>query len=737
MSEPAKKAAFPDRAAVLRYIEQADGKVTKRDIARAFHIKGQDKIALKKLLRDLMDEGVLEKDHARSLKPAGTLPSVTVIEVAGTDIDGDTLARPLKWDGEEPPPKIFIAPQRGRGGPRALGRGERALAKLSAQADGSYEARIIKVLAAAPRSILGVFKGSANGGRLTPVDKRAKDDYYVAANDVNGATDGDLVLGLPGGNQRFRGMRPARVTEILGDLSAPKSISLIAIHAHGIPVEFPREAVQEAEAAEPVALGKRIDLRARPLVTIDPPDARDHDDAIHAEADDDPKNPGGYRLTVAIADVAHYVRPDSALDRCAKERGNSCYFPDRVVPMLPEALSADLCSLKPGVDRPCLFVEIVLDAKGTKKRHKFGRGLMRSAANMTYERAQAAIDGTPDGAIADLVEPVLKPLYAAHDLLELARARRQPLELHLPERRIVLNDAGRVVDIATRQRLRAHRLVEDFMILANVCAAETLERRSTPCMYRVHEEPPMSKMEGLQDFLDSLNMTLAKGQVMRPAVFNRVLQRAEGSPHERLVNEVILRSQTQAYYSPDNRGHFGLALPRYAHFTSPIRRYSDLMVHRGLIRAMKLGTDGLTGEDEEQFAAIGEHISKTERRAMAAERDSTDRYLASYLADKVGQIFTGRISGVTRFGLFVTLEPMGGDGLIPIGTLGEDFFVHDEAQHALVGRRTGELFRLGDTVQIRLIEAVPVSGGLRLELIQDRSAKAAGRPKRKLKKRAR
>ncbi len=532
-----------------------------------------------------------------------------------------------------------------------------------------------------------------------------------------------------------------KIVERLGMIDDARSVSLIAIHQHGIPVEFSPSALQEAEAATPPVLGQGTDLRHLPLLTIDPADARDHDDAVWAEADTGSKNPSGWNVIVAIADVAHYVRPGSALDRDAIKRGNSTYFPDRVVPMLPEALSAGLCSLIHDEDRAVLAVRMKFDSLGNKLSHEFIRGLMSSRASLTYNQVQAAMDGKPDGMTGPLLETVIKPLYGAFRALYQARTARQPMELDLPERRIELNAEGKVQAIRIAERLDAHRLIEEFMIAANVCAAETLEQKRQPCMYRIHAEPAMEKLESLREFLKTLGYNLARGQVLRPAMFNQILNKAKDTEHAPVINEVILRSQSQAAYSPDNVGHFGLALPRYAHFTSPIRRYADVLVHRALIRGCGLGDGELpAAQGHGEFSAIGEEISAHERRSMAAERDSSDRYLAAFLADRIGAEFDGTISGVTRFGLFVRLRETGADGLIPIRNLGTEYFTHVEAEHALVGSRTGMRFRLGDAVQVRLMEAVPVSGGLRFELADYKSSPATARrtpagkthPKRKL-----
>lgn len=714
---------FPSREDIIEFVRSSDGKISKREIARAFHIRGDDRTLLKHLLAEMKADGSLVQDQGRALRRADDLPNVTVIEMTGIDKYGDLTAKAVKWDGPGEHLPIFLTPKRGRQF-KPLATGDRVLARLNKNkdADGEhYIATVIKVLESAPKSFLGIYEGGENGGNIKPTDRKVKHEFYVSKADTMDAEHGTLVLAqeVPGGrDKRMKKLRQAKVLECLGDLSEPKSISLIAIHHHDIPMDFPEDALTEAANAKPAPQGKRTDLRHLPLITIDPVDARDHDDAIFAEADDDPNNKGGWHIIIAIADVAHYVTSGSALDKEARKRGNSCYFPDRVVPMLPEELSTDLCSLKPNEDRASMVCHIWLDQEGQKRRHRFERALIRSQANISYQDVQAAIDGTMiTDTAATLLEGVLKPLYGAWHALMTARAKRDPLELDMAERKIILSAEGKVEEIALRERLDAHRVVEEYMIMANVAAAEELEKHRTPCMYRVHDEPPLDKVESLREFLDTLDIRLAKGQVLRPALFNNILNNVKDTPVADLVNTVVLRSQTQAYYSPDNLGHFGLALPKYAHFTSPIRRYSDLLVHRGLIKALKLGKDGLTDEEIEAFDDIGDAISKTERRAMAAERESNDRYLAAFLANRLNEEFKGRISGVTRFGLFITLEHSAADGFVPMGSMYGDYYEFDEKHHRLKGKRFGAQYQLGQMVDVKLVEVEKTTGSLRLELM--------------------
>lgn len=703
---------IPSKQQILDWINDHPEANSKRDIAKAFAIKGAARIELKRLLKELESEGKLER-RKRHYRDAEALPPVTVLELLAPDGSGDLFARPLEWTGEGVMPRILYTP---RTSDPALGRGDRFLAKLiAAQAeDHTYEARLIRRVTAIPNRITGIFRRDSEGGRITPIDKGQEQEWRVRADATLGAENGELVQAEQVGPKGRMGMPSARIVDRLGDPSAPRAVSLIAIHQHGIPDQFPDKVITEAEDAKPVTMKGREDLRDAPFVTIDPSDARDHDDAVAGQIEDD----GGATVWVAIADVAHYVRPCSALDREAWTRGNSTYFPDRVVPMLPEALSADLCSLHEDEDRPVIAVRMRLDAQGNKTGHTFHRAMMNSRASLSYEQAQAGADGNPDAQTEPLIDSVIKPLWHAYALLKAARERRQPLDLDLPERRIELMPDGRVKAVNFRDRFDAHKLIEEFMVLANVAAAEELIRRQRPLLFRIHEEPSPAKMDALREVAQASGFTLAKGQVLHTSHLNRLLAQSEGSDFDELINISTLRSMTQAYYHPENFGHFGLALKSYAHFTSPIRRYADLVVHRALISAHGWGKDGLSQDETDRLSETATHISETERRSMAAERDTTDRYLAAYLADRVGTEMTGRISGIQRFGAFVKLDETGADGLLPMRAIGQEYFHFDPDTQILTGSDTGVEIALGQRVTVRLSEAVPMTGGLLLELLE-------------------
>ncbi len=723
LKHPRPAAGLPSQAEILDFVRAAAGKVGKREIARAFRVKGGDRLALKKVLAEMADAGLISGNR-KTLQERGHLPAVAVLEIVGRDGDGELVAEPAVWDASEgaKPRALVLQPARAGAKPPALGQGDRILARLTRLAGTDvggyrYEAEPIKRLPKEKRRQLGIFRQHRGGGGvIDPVDRKELKEWPIRAGDEGEAKTGDLVRFDLQRAGRY-GVPQARVLETLGNPHDQRKVSLIAVHTHGIPDAFPASVLAELARLEPPTLAGRSDLRGLDLVTIDPSDARDHDDAVHAAADQDPTNPGGWIVHVAIADVAHYVRPGSRLDREAELRGNSVYFPDRVVPMLPEKISNDLCSLREHEERPCLAVRLVVDQHGNKRRHSFERAIMRSAAKLSYEEAQAAIDGAPNETCRAVLDKVLRPLWGAYAALAAARDRREPLALELPERKVLLDGHGRVARITTPARLEAHRLVEEFMIQANVAAAETLAAKRAPVIYRVHEPPGKEKLTTLREFLTGLDLKLPGSAVLRAADFNRVLKRASSLPARDLVNEVVLRSQSQAAYAALNGGHFGLNLSRYAHFTSPIRRYADLMVHRALIKALALGAGGISDEAAARLGEIGAAISDSERRAMAAERDTMDRLIAEYLSERVGAEFDARVSGVTRAGLFVRLAETGADGFVPAATIGRDYYRHQEDLHALIGDRSGEAYRLGDVVRVRLVEAVPSAGALRFEML--------------------
>lgn len=728
MTRSTSPAPFPSNTQILEFIKDSPGRVGKREIARAFHLDSEQKLKLKKVLRKLKDEGQLQANRKNFADPAH-LPNVTVLEVSGLDVDGELLARPVVWENKQPPPTIYMAPA--RRGQNALGIGDRVLAKMTKienTDDGriAYEGHTIRRLEQAPGDVLGVFLPDEGGPpRLRATDRRVKKHFIVSDTDAFQPEKGDLFRAevLPG---KKLGLRHVKLREKVSR-TGPKSISMIAIYDRSIPVDFTAEALQQAKDAKAAPLNGREDLRKVPLITIDGEDARDFDDAVFSEPDTHPDNPGGWHIIVAIADVSWYVRPGDDLDVEAYKRGNSVYFPDRVVPMLPEDLSNGWCSLRPHEDRPTIVAHMWIDKLGQLIRHEFKRALIHSAARTTYTQIQAARNGQPEDVTGPLMDSVIPNLYGAYESLSKNRATRGVLELDLPERQILLDDDANVLGVKVRERFDSHKLIEEFMILANVAAAQTLEKHKQPCMYRIHDEPSVEKIEALKEFLDSISIPFDKGQVIRAGLFNQILKKAHGTPNSHMVSEVVLRSQAQAEYNPANVGHFGLALLKYCHFTSPIRRYADLLVHRALVRGLNLG-EGPLEDDHKDFEEIGEHLSVTERNASGAERDATDRFAALYLSEKVGQTLPGRINGVTRFGLFVTMDESGADGLVPIRTLGDDFYIHDENTHTLRGRETGFTYRLGDNVEVLISEADPITGSTVFQMM---SGGTPGKPQKR------
>lgn len=721
---------LPTRDDILKFITDNPDLAGKRDIAKAFNLKGDARIFLKDILRELADEGLVEKRDKRLTLP-GTLPPMAVLDIIGRDRDGGLLAKPAEWDDHhgEPAPTVLIRSPRNEKGP-APGVGDRILARIfqSKESEGpAYTGRVVKRIEKRRDAVLGVLRRAESGEwRIEPVERRQA-ELVVDPEHLGDAKLNDLVEVEVSRIGRY-GLAKATVRQVVGSLESEKALSMIAIHEHEIPHVFPQAVIDEAESVKPATMAHREDWRDVPLVTIDPADAKDHDDAVYAEPDTAETNPGGQIAIVAIADVAAYITPGSALDREALKRGNSVYFPDRVVPMLPERISNDLCSLRELVDRPALAVRMIFAADGRKISHSFHRIMMRSKARLAYPQAQAAIDGAPDEKTGPILDTILKPLWAAYETLKRGRNAREPLELDLPERKILLTPDGKVDKVVIPPRLDAHKLIEEFMIQANVAAAEALERKRQRLIFRIHDGPSLAKQESLREFLRTVDISLARGAQLRPSQFNQILKQVEGSDQQELINQVVLRSQSQAEYSPDNIGHFGLNLKHYAHFTSPIRRYADLIVHRALVGSLGLGPGGITPDEEARLEEISALISATERRAMTAERDTVDRLIAHHLATQVDATFEGRITGVTKAGLFVALATYGADGFVPISTLGDDYYIYDEANQTVAGERSGKGWRLGDVVEVKLVEALPVAGALRFEMMTDaRTVPGSGR----------
>lgn len=711
--------SFPHPDEIYKYIAQSPNPLTKREIVRAFNIKGDGRIRIKEILRGLEDTGQIVKGAGQTYSVPNSLPHITTIIVTDIDLDGDVFAKPLDWneDIQGKAPTIEIISK------QPMKEGDRALARLKKYTPKLYEGRVIRRIDQERLTVLGEIAQTARSYILKPIDKKAKYDFEIHQNDLNGAQKGDLAVAeiLPSRGVR---QRKAKVTKVIGNKNDVNAISIIALHEAGLHENFLDKVLDETKNLKVPPLKnkkfEREDLRDIPLVTIDGSDARDFDDAVFAE-----KTENGFHLIVAIADVAHYVKFNSALDREAYKRGNSTYFPDRVVPMLPEALSNDLCSLRPHEDRASMGFHLWIDNEGNLKKFKVFRSLIRSHARLIYEQVQAAKDGAPDDITAPLMDDVINPLYEAYEILDKARQKRGALDLDLPERRILIDENGKMSGVEKRARLDAHKLIEEFMILANVAAAKALEAKNAPCVYRVHDRPSVEKLDSAREFVASFGLKLPSG-VAKPAQINHLLQKASKTDYSQLISTVLLRTQSQAIYSSENLGHFGLALEKYGHFTSPIRRYADLLVHRSLIRAYKLGDGGLSDEETVSLEERADHISKTERISAEAERSAVDRFTAAWMSERIGAEFTGKINGVTRFGIFVTLDENGADGLIPMRALPEDFYIHDEKQHALIGRRSGRIYRLGATMKVKLKEADGLTGSSIFEPANNKSADIEG-----------
>lgn len=722
--------AVPDKQVILDFIKNSSEKVGKREIARAFSIKGAARIRLKQILRDLAAEGLIETDKVSGLRLAGDLPAVCMIEITGRDQEGCFVAQPTQNRSDSAVTIEVFEPKRGYTSPLRIG--DRALARLSETGPNAYRARIIKRISRDEGRIIGKVQMGKHGARLIPSDRRERNDYLLEAHEAYAHNDLIIAERVEG---RHRGDKRARFVEYIAPADAPHAFSMIAIAEQAIPFTFSEPVLAEAEALPELPDAPRQDLTAMPFITIDPHDARDHDDAICVHRDGDT-----FILSVAIADVAAFVRSGSALDLEARKRGNSVYLPDRVVPMLPERLSTDLCSLRADETRPAMVAHITIAPTGERLSHRFERALIRIAHGYSYEQAQKQFDAISRAA-AHAENENLMNIWACYQAMAIARDKRRPLDLNRPERKVSIDAQGQVANIYIPPRLEAHRLIEEMMVSANICAAETLEANKTSLLFRIHDAPSLEKVRGFAGFVRPFGVKFDLGQPVVPHLFNRVLSAARDSDHYDMVSEAVLRSQAQAAYAVDNIGHFGLNLSHYAHFTSPIRRYADLIVHRALITALKLGQDGLSKTDIEQMHETAERISQAERRAMLVERSAGERYLSSYMSQHIGEDFDGIITGLSRAGLFVRLQDTGAEGLIPISRLGGDRFIVDESGFTMSGLSSGLTFRLGSLVRVTIEETMPLKGGVLLSLqeggeLRSRSKPAAkGRQRKAAKKR--
>ncbi|MBQ6854006.1 MAG: ribonuclease R [Alphaproteobacteria bacterium] len=706
-----EKKNLPSMKDLTAFLKTQSGSFSKRDIARQFNIKGDDRIKLKQMLKELRDSGTLERDkNARSykLQLSGRLPEHCQLEITGQDSMGELLARPLEWQSDLPTPQILIT--KNKINPPA-GVGDIVQAKVRFIGNLLYEGTVLRRISAGDNNIVGMYFD----GKVYAVDRRLSRPFLLLDVPRNIHNKDLVVVDIP----MIRSREPiAKFVKKIGSADEPFAATLTAIFMHRLPVAFSEQSEKQAQQLKiPEADKSRVDLRHIPFVTIDGADARDFDDAVWAEPDTDKSNMGGFHIMVGIADVAWYVQSGSALDRDAWTRGNSVYFPDRVIPMLPFELSNGVCSLKPNEPRAALVCEVWIDKNGNKKKHTFKRALIQSVQRLTYEEVQNALDKKQPIIGLEKEIETLKNVYL---LLKKQREKRGVIEIDVPEQEVKLNKNGVVTSIQARQQTESMQLIEELMIMANVAAAETLEEKGKPTMYRIHDRPSLEKIHTLNNFLKSMGL---QGKHLitehsEAVEYNNILKKTQGSEKDFAINEFMLRSQSQAQYSPENIGHFGLASMRYAHFTSPIRRYADIMVHRAIISALKLGEGGLTKEEEATFSQTAQHISYTERQAASAEQDSIDRYIAGYLKNKVNEKFIGRISSITSFGLFVRLMSFGIDGFVPFKTLSGDYYEYDDEKQILIGRSRGKIYRVGDKLTVILKECNPLTGSLILQPLE-------------------
>jgi len=715
-SDGANITGLPSQQAIVDFVNSCATPPTQREIVRAFNIGQEYRAPLRRLLRNLSEKGVLARREGRRVASPEQLPEVTVLELMSFDDNGDGLARVAgessDQDADAPEIRVILSRKAGR----APSVGQTILARLARVGPNLYEARIIKVLERQQKRLFGEISATNKGFKLMPAERGKRDAISVQTSSSAPCAPGDLVEAelLPSKGYLAK---TARIVRNLGSASSTGAFSALAIAEFNIRQHFPDAVIAEANALKTPPVKGRLDLRDIALVTIDGADAKDFDDAVFAE----PTDTGGWRLLIAIADVSHYVRQGSALDKEARTRGNSVYLPDMVVPMLPEAISNDLCSLRPHEDRAAMVAEIFIDNDGKRISHSIQRALIKSHARLTYDTVQAIYDGALDEADADVPHGTLHALFGAWHALNIDRTAREPLALDLQERRVEFDDQNVAVGIALRKQSASQRLIEDFMIAANVAAADTLIAARRPCVFRVHDAPDPKKADSLHKLADAIGGKFARGQVLQPHHFNKLLAHAKDSADELMVNEAVLRSQSKAVYDINNIGHFGLSLRNYAHFTSPIRRYADLLVHRALVdhgaKGKKAPIDGLLDMPLEIMSEICTHISETEANAANAERRSIDRFAAAFFEKRISETLEAVIVAITGFGAFLRLDDGKADGFLPLKNLPDDYYDLDASGQFLEGRHTGWTFGIGTELNVQIAEVNAVSGGILLRWI--------------------
>lgn len=709
------------REKILRFLTDEAGRpMSFKELTRELGVAKEARAGFKRLLTGLVEEGAVIKIRGGRYGLTARMKLVT--GTLGCHPDGFGFVTP-----EEGGEDVFIGGRRMGGamhGDTVLVRVEPP--KTRGRQAGKFEGRIIRVVKRAHATVVGRFHLDRGFGVVEPTDERILQDIIIPPGEKKGAMDGMMVAAEITRWPTAAASPAGRVVELLGDPEDPDVEAAVILRKYGLPGKFPPHVKAEVKGVPSVVperdIKGRVDLRTRTVITIDGETARDFDDAVSVE-----RTPGGYRLFVSIADVSRYVTEGTALDAEACSRGTSVYFPDRCIPMLPEELSNGICSLNPGVDRLTLTAEMDFDHRGEVTGRRFYESVIRSSERMTYTDVKSLLEG-PDGGLKGRYGPIIKDLRTMKELAELLMARRSDtgsIDFDLPEPQVIIDIEGRIEDIVRSERNIAHRIIEEFMLAANRCVAGEFGSRGLPFLYRVHEEPDAESMADFRDFAAGFGIHFKPGG---PKAYQKVLRAVEGRPEERLINTVLLRSMKQAVYSDENVGHFGLAFSEYTHFTSPIRRYPDLVVHRLLkLQLAKKYTKKAQERMSGLLPEIASLSSARERKAMEAEREILDLKKAQFMLDKVGEVYEGIISGVTSFGLFVELKDCFVEGLVHISTLVDDYYVYEEKKHTLMGENTRRTFRLADEITVKLASVDLARRRIDLLLAEEGRPAPAGR----------